>query len=307
MAMVNRMNNSLPNTEHRREFSQCYVSTQLANLANLIVVELAALVRAADIRSDSLCYMFRSLLATAVCYGRRNRGEWMNLFPFACFRHSADVLARLRFTFQTGRYFRIAFRRMRAAFPGERHLAAGFWAWPPAGSAIASVSGVGERRALLAIVGNPFAFAVGPSVTIARFNHLDLWANAEREQFHNPVRLMASRGLGCRQVSGDSLLNIKGPADVANRLRARINQQVDKPRSRHAIIISGGYEQEQRPGYAGEHQMPGDWRVLEWKAVGGYGLIGEDESEGTGRANSRKERLQFSPHCLQPRQRGLFE
>jgi hypothetical protein len=50
-------------------------------------------------------------------------------------------------------------------------------------------------------------------------------------------------------------------------------------------------------GYESEHTMPPDWRKLEWKAVGGYGLIGDDE-EGTGRANRNRERLWFSPACL---------
>ena len=36
-----------------------------------------------------------------------------------------------------------------------------------------------------------------------------------------------------------------------------------------------------------------------WKAKGGYGSQGN----GAGRANSGRERIWFSPHCLQP---GLF-
>ena len=50
-------------------------------------------------------------------------------------------------------------------------------------------------------------------------------------------------------------------------------------------------------GYEGEHEMPADWRVIEWEAVGGYGLIAEDE-EATGRANKGRERLWLSPACL---------
>ena len=50
-------------------------------------------------------------------------------------------------------------------------------------------------------------------------------------------------------------------------------------------------------GYESEHVMPADWRVIEWEAVGGYGLIGDDE-EGTGRANKKRERLWLSPACL---------
>jgi DNA adenine methylase len=52
-------------------------------------------------------------------------------------------------------------------------------------------------------------------------------------------------------------------------------------------------------GYAGEHEMPSDWRVEEWEATGGYGLISADD-ESTGRANKGRERLWFSPACLRP-------
>lgn len=47
-------------------------------------------------------------------------------------------------------------------------------------------------------------------------------------------------------------------------------------------------------GYEGEHEMPGDWACVPWKAVGGYGSQGK----GKGRANAGRERIWFSPHCL---------
>ena len=50
-------------------------------------------------------------------------------------------------------------------------------------------------------------------------------------------------------------------------------------------------------GYEGEHAMPDGWRKVAWKAHGGYGSQGTDESSN-GRANSHLERLWFSPHCL---------
>ena len=61
-------------------------------------------------------------------------------------------------------------------------------------------------------------------------------------------------------------------------------------------------------GYEGEHKMPPTWRVIEWEAVGGYGLIAKDESS-TGRANKGRERLWLSPACcsLAAPQRGLFD
>lgn len=53
-------------------------------------------------------------------------------------------------------------------------------------------------------------------------------------------------------------------------------------------------------GYEGEHEMPADWHVDEWEAVGGYGLISSDAKQ-TGRANKKRERLWSSPACLIPK------
>jgi hypothetical protein len=61
-------------------------------------------------------------------------------------------------------------------------------------------------------------------------------------------------------------------------------------------------------GYEGEYEIPSDWRVEEWEAFGGYGLISDDE-ESTGRANKGRERLWCSPACLKQNrdtQRDLF-
>ena len=52
-------------------------------------------------------------------------------------------------------------------------------------------------------------------------------------------------------------------------------------------------------GYDGEHDMPADWEVVEWKARGGFGSQDDDE-DGMGRVNSARERLWFSPHCIKP-------
>ena len=60
-------------------------------------------------------------------------------------------------------------------------------------------------------------------------------------------------------------------------------------------------------GYEGEHQMPASWDVVEWKARGGYGSQGGEDSDA--KANSHKERLWFSPHCVsakKPAQREMF-
>lgn len=57
-------------------------------------------------------------------------------------------------------------------------------------------------------------------------------------------------------------------------------------------------------GYEGEHAMPETWKCVPWKANGGYG---NSASDGAGRDNAARERLWFSPHCLDPeRQPELF-
>jgi len=49
-------------------------------------------------------------------------------------------------------------------------------------------------------------------------------------------------------------------------------------------------------GYEGEHEMPGDWTVVEWKAKGGFSNLNKDGDN----QNCHLERLWFSPHCLKP-------
>jgi DNA adenine methylase len=57
-------------------------------------------------------------------------------------------------------------------------------------------------------------------------------------------------------------------------------------------------------GYEGEHKMPDTWRCRAWKANGGYGNTGN----AAGRDNAERERIWFSPHCLDPEgQPELFE
>ena len=55
-------------------------------------------------------------------------------------------------------------------------------------------------------------------------------------------------------------------------------------------------------GYEGEHTLPASWECVPWKARGGYGSQGD----GKGRDNAVRERIWFSPHCLQGRQKNLF-
>ncbi len=58
-------------------------------------------------------------------------------------------------------------------------------------------------------------------------------------------------------------------------------------------------------GYDGEHNELEalGWSVVAWKAKGGYGSQGSTR----GRENATRERIWFSPHCLDARQARLFE
>ena len=47
-------------------------------------------------------------------------------------------------------------------------------------------------------------------------------------------------------------------------------------------------------GYEGEHAMPSNWTCVAWKAAGGYANRNPENQ------NAHKERIWFSPHCLQP-------
>jgi hypothetical protein len=87
-------------------------------------------------------------------------------------------------------------------------------------------------------------------------------------------------------------------ASIAHDVRAWALAHGDDPDLRIALC-----------GYEGEHTMPDSWECLTWKARGGYGSQG-DEDETEGRANSHRERIWFSPHCLKPRrhrQTSLFD
>ena len=71
---------------------------------------------------------------------------------------------------------------------------------------------------------------------------------------------------------------------VAHDVRKWALEWGDDPRMRIALC-----------GYDGEHDIPASWDCVEWKASGGYGSQGQNQA----RENSGKERIWFSPHCLQ--------
>jgi site-specific DNA-adenine methylase len=65
----------------------------------------------------------------------------------------------------------------------------------------------------------------------------------------------------------------------------------DDPRMRIALC-----------GYEGEHEMPTSWDCVEWKTQGGYGNQGQNQA----RKNSVKERIWFSPYCVEQDSRLPF-
>lgn len=81
----------------------------------------------------------------------------------------------------------------------------------------------------------------------------------------------------------DGQLYMTDESGVAAAAREWALTNGDNPRLRIALC-----------GYEGEHAMPESWSVYRWKAAGGYGSQGE----GRGRDNASRERIWFSPHCL---------
>jgi hypothetical protein len=75
---------------------------------------------------------------------------------------------------------------------------------------------------------------------------------------------------------------------VAARVREWCIEWQDDPDMRIALC-----------GYDGEHDLPG-WDCFEWKAKGGYANQGDGSN-----ANCQRERIWFSPNCLNPRE-NLF-
>jgi DNA adenine methylase len=76
---------------------------------------------------------------------------------------------------------------------------------------------------------------------------------------------------------------------VAHAVREWAIERGDDPRLRIALA-----------GYDGEHTMPPTWTEWAWKARGGYG----SQSTQHDNPNARRERIWFSPHCLQGRFRS---
>jgi hypothetical protein len=84
-------------------------------------------------------------------------------------------------------------------------------------------------------------------------------------------------------------------ADVSAAVRKWALERGERPTYR--IVIAG---------YEGEHDEleSKGWKVIGWKAVGGYGNLGKAK----GNENRKRERLWLSPHCLwEENKNTLFE
>lgn len=73
-------------------------------------------------------------------------------------------------------------------------------------------------------------------------------------------------------------------SSVAHDVRVWAIEQGDNPLMRIALC-----------GYEGEHEMPATWECVAWKAPGGYAA----GRGNRGDVNKRRERIWFSPHCVQ--------
>lgn len=95
------------------------------------------------------------------------------------------------------------------------------------------------------------------------------------------------------ETSRDGDIYSHESADVAHAVREWAIENGKRPDMRIALC-----------GYEGEHAMPDDWETVAWKAHGGYAFRSADP-DTRGKANSKRERIWFSPACK--REPSLFD
>ena len=93
-----------------------------------------------------------------------------------------------------------------------------------------------------------------------------------------------------QQAGRDNAIYSREDLDVATAVRTWAIEHGDDPRRRIALC-----------GYEGEHAMPDSWECVGWKTQGGMA----NQSDGRGKANARRERIWFSPHCKRPSLRAM--
>ena len=89
------------------------------------------------------------------------------------------------------------------------------------------------------------------------------------------------------EADRDGTLYAEEDLSIAHEVREWAIANGDNPRYRIALC-----------GYEGEYTMPDDWRTYSWKAGASY----QASTSGNGKnaANRHRERIWFSPHCLNP-------
>ena len=87
-----------------------------------------------------------------------------------------------------------------------------------------------------------------------------------------------------REAGRDPSIYSAEDLDVAVEVRKWAIEHGEDPKMRIALC-----------GYDGEHTMPRGWTVVAWKANGGYG----NQGKGKGKENAIRERIWFSPYCVQ--------
>lgn len=109
-----------------------------------------------------------------------------------------------------------------------------------------------------------------------------------------PSITYASKGIGKKDITGVFLDPPYEPKDRSKVYREESNIFDEVV----AWAISNGDNQRMRIalcGYEDDHVFPDTWRTYAWEASGGLASLGD--SQGT--TNKTKERIWFSPHCLE--------
>jgi hypothetical protein len=91
-----------------------------------------------------------------------------------------------------------------------------------------------------------------------------------------------AKGAGDHGFSKSDRLYAEHSRGLSAEVKAWAIEHGDDPKLRIALC-----------GYEGEHEMPSSWRVIAWRAAGGYSNRGAGK-----RRNAGRERIWFSPHCL---------
>lgn len=261
---------------------------------NLIVREFSTRTALSYVRRYSLCDMFRGLFRTPI-FGRScNRGDRDGL-PFSCSGQLRYMFWRLLPSDNRGASLSNAFRTLLFADVCRRHLTPRFLGRTIARCAFTAIGKISEGEPACAKVRYPAPFGLSP-IPRSCLHYFQDRTHAQVKQLPEPVIFVRPATPSVRTMCVQPLLRIPRPSNIADNACARISKRVDIPKGSgvfHNIL----YHFIALCGYEGEHTMPDTWTCLPWKSRGGYAHIGDS---GVGIANRERERIWFSPFCLQP-------